>query len=569
MLTIINKYIMKKFLLFVLCFSIACVNLFAEGSKPKCGLVMGCVGYEGTEMIGCYEFVHLMVQNPTDTVAYIPANGGLKAFRVYEDKEGKTVYDVMGTYDEELSLQPGEKKEIRIKAYLRDDVDCNYYLGAVGISKADETKVYELDEYFTDLWFSPEQNRKWNLSAEICVDGMAERNECNIAYGNKMKVNVKCQNNEEGAFTPSNMCLNLRGTDIERPLGDLYLQPGEECIKTFTIEDLELGDFCTLELRDMTNGEKYASVKVFLIAEPDKHGIEVEYKGVEGNVMYGCEPSIVINIRNTNDRDVSLRKDLFWEGFDIFRIHTEDDGNKTYKSVGTIYIDNFILKAGESIQKEIGALMVPKGHNEYCIGVFTNNNGDPDYLFSPFELDVTENRQWDLTADVEPSDIQTIDGRNYSPTKEANVSVTFINNEDELYTPKIPLIKVYQLGADMDYNNKNEVYCTGIPCMKFEPHVPLTKIRKLNYVLKEGNTYFYEVISGEYTSNWLIGRSEPFTVDTTLGVGGIEADGDRMVEVLTADGKHIGTGDISTVTKNLPKGMYIVKSGNKTRKIDI
>lgn len=557
---------MKRIVMAMLLLAAVCVNVFAD--NDRCGLRMSVNGYEGTEMLGCYEYVHLKVSNPTDTIAYIPENGGLKVFRVYFDGNGETAYDVVGTYNEEISLAPGEKKDIRVKTSL-----CTYdgtYFGYVGRSKSDKSTVYALDEYFTDVEFYAGAYRNWDVTAYVAVEGLAKRHQQDVVYGDNVTVTVTLRNNEDELYTPEGYTLLLKeygssNVIAEYSMGDVYLLPDEEFTRTITFDNVDTEKRYVVELRHLNryvSNSDIASSKDFTLLSSDDLGITVEHVGFEGTVMRGCVPFAIFNVHNSQDKPVSLMKYMDWDGLCVYRVIEREDGTEWYSQLGYMPDEDFILEAGETKEVKFRVPMVKAGILHCCVGSFNYDNSDiPFEIFSYFDIDIAESRPWDFTAEINVRGLEEVDGRKVLADTNATVDIVITNNEDELYTPYQPILSLYKMSNNTAVRYK--AYNTG--AHYFEPYAPETFTIHTSDVLKEQGVYFFAVETNNLLST--IGRSETFTVDTTLDIDNVSIASESSVEVYTLDGKLVATGDTDNVIDGLDKGLYIIKDNQGTRKV--
>lgn len=183
---------MKKITLIAMFLVIVVVGTFAQDSERKSNLTITCIGYEGTEMVGCYEYVYLRVHNETNAVECIPADEGLHVFYTDFLENDEVKYTHVGEYYEDIVVQPGESIDIKIRAtHIKSKGETQF--GVIGTFLDNSNRPTRT---FTTVQFDVEPARDWDLTGTVQIE------QVNNADEQKVVAHATLTNNEATLFTP-------------------------------------------------------------------------------------------------------------------------------------------------------------------------------------------------------------------------------------------------------------------------------------------------------------------------------------------------------------------------------
>lgn len=208
---------MRRITFIALLWVLAVLNVQAQGYERKSNLIFTCTRYEGVEMVGCYEYVYFNVRNETDAVEFIPADEGLHIFYTDFLENNEVKYTHVGSYYEDLIVQPGESVDIKIKVnHLKSKDETRF--GVVGTFLDDNNKPTKT---FCMVQFTVYPARDWDLTGTIQIEQIQSED------GAKVVGHATLTNNEQGLFTPFRPFVYLY-----KKTGGVYISVENNTIKT-------------------------------------------------------------------------------------------------------------------------------------------------------------------------------------------------------------------------------------------------------------------------------------------------------------------------------------------------
>lgn len=225
---------MKKITLIAMFLVLVVVGAFAQEGERKSNLTMTCIGYEGVEMVGCYEYIYLRVRNETDAVECIPADEGLHVFYTDFLENDEVKYTHVGEYYEDIVVQPGESIDIKLRAtHIRSRGETQF--GVIGTFLDNMNRP---TREFTTVQFDVQPARDWDFTGTVQIEQVCNADE------QKVVAHATLTNNEATLFTPFHPFTRLyrktsSGSFVQEEINTIrtnWYEPG-----TSYSEDIEFG----------------------------------------------------------------------------------------------------------------------------------------------------------------------------------------------------------------------------------------------------------------------------------------------------------------------------------------